>query len=184
MTASVFATAVIHNFCCDPDSPHLVSQLWNVNISFQNSLPCVLWGRSTPKLQVPRKKSRGGKGNTFSISLHFIPSTRFGPTQHVALTYLDGLDTFLVRGFPSAGDLRATHFSHIPLEFGAFCWLCFWNGAPPNTSPRGGHTQSWERETKESGLKHCPWETQPHPLTGFSRLLHLSAPPLSSPLSA
>lgn len=129
------------------------------------------------------KQKKWGETRFLFHSISFPPFSLV-PPKHTAMTYLDGLDTFLVGGSPCAGDCRAPHFLHIPLEFGAFCQLCFWYGTPPNIFPRRGQTQSWERETKELGLEHCPRETPPHPLTGFSRLFRLSAPPLSPSLSA
>lgn len=101
-----------------------------------------------PTYRYPGRKAEEVGENTFSILLHFIPSIQLGPTQHMALTYLDSLDTFLAGGFPCTGDNGATYFFHIHLEFGAFFCLCFWCGAPSNIFPRGGQTQSWEKETR------------------------------------
>lgn len=78
-----------------------------------------------PTYRYPERKAEEVGENTFPISLHFIPSIQFGPTQHMALTYLDGLDTLLAGGSLCAGDSGATHVFHILSEFEAFCPLCF-----------------------------------------------------------
>lgn len=80
-----------------------------------------------PQLTSIQEEKRRAEGRAHFVILFHVfpfPSTQLGLTQHVALTYRNGLDTPRVGGFPYAGERGATHFSQIPLEFGAF--RCLW----------------------------------------------------------
>lgn len=70
------------------------------------------------------KQREKGRAHFLFYSTPF-PSMQFGPTRNTMLTYRDGLDALKAGGSPYAGDRGASHFFHIPLEFGAFCCLCW-----------------------------------------------------------
>lgn len=84
---------------------------------------CLMRKEHSQPIGAREEKQKKGEIHFLLYSLPF-PSIQFGSNQHMVLTYLDGLDTFLARVFPCAEDIGATHFSHILLEFGAFFFLC------------------------------------------------------------